>query len=131
MFRHATAAVLLVGLLVQPLSAAVCAGECESHGRQQSSQRPAEHCAEETRDSPGPPKHEKPTQDGSNCGHSDSICAVLQTQLSELSAPPIVLLAVLPSPSSALLGAPVRHATLIRQSTSPPGRSVRITPLRI
>ena len=131
MFRHAIAAVLLVGLLLQPLSAAVCTDECESHGRQQSSEAPAEHCAEETRDSPGPPKHEKPTHDGSNCGHSQSICAVLQAQSPELPAPLIALLAILPPPPSALLGTPVPHSTLVRQSTSPSGRFVRITPLRI
>jgi hypothetical protein len=131
MFRHATAAVLLVGLMLQPLSAAVCADECGSHRRQQSSEPPAEHCAEETSESPGPPKPERPTHESSNCGHSESICAALQGQPTEPSAPPIVQLAVLPPLPSALFGAPVRPSMLVRQSTSPPGCSVRITPLRI
>jgi hypothetical protein len=131
MFRHATAALLLVGLMLQPLSAAVCAGECGSHARQQSSEPPAEHCAKETSESPGAPKPERPTHESSNCGHSESICAALQAQSTEPSAPPIVQLAVLPPFPSALFGAPVRPSMLVRQSTSPPGCSVRITPLRI
>jgi hypothetical protein len=131
MFRHATAAVLLVGLMLQPLSAAVCADECESHSRQQSSGPPAEHCAEETTDSPGPSNREKPAHDGSSCGHSESICAVLQAQPTEVPASPVVLLAIIPSSPSALLGGTARPSTLVRQSTSPPGPSIRITPLRI
>ena len=133
MFRRATAAVLLVGLMLQPLSAAVCADECGSHRRQPSSEPPAEHCAEEeeTSESPGAPKPERPTHESSNCGRSESICAALQAQPTEPSAPPIVQLAVLPPFPSALFGAPVRPSMLVRQSTSPPGCSVRITPLRI
>ena len=101
-----TAAILFVGLLLQPLSA------------QQPSQMPARHCADEASDSPGASTDEKPTHNGSNCRHSGALCAVVQTQLARLSAPPIVPFAVLPTPPSALLEAPNRHTRWVRQSPS-------------
>lgn len=97
MVRHATGAILLVGFLLQPLSPALCVDECKSHRSRQPFEVPVRLCM-------------KSPHTGSNCRHSPgALCAVLQTRFPGLSAPPIVLLAVLPAQPSALLEAPARH----------------------
>lgn len=131
MLRHAISTLLLAGLLLQPLSPALCADECQSHRSQHPSDTPAGHCAEDARDSPRRSSDETPPHNASSCGHSGAVCAALHTQPPELPAPPIVQLAVMPRPPCALLEAPVRHSMVVRQNTSPPGHAVGVTPLRI